>query len=222
MGRLCSCARPHSETWGKTDAGVSRGLLGREYATGFAEFWSRLIVERISWDRAAILSLTPEEDEEKALDDEVPGLEEESEDEMPHPATARGPPALSTWANRGRWRRAVVLKWNRHGHINILELRMLVMGIRHSGRVPSRRRKRIVMFTDSLVALGALAKGRSASRGLNQEIRRAASHLFTFGTRPYLRYLHTSKNPADVPSRGQRIGVVHHYGKRTRGPKFIR
>ena len=80
-----------------------------------------------------------------------------------------------------------------------------------------------MLLTDLLVTLGALAKGRSSVRGLNQEIRRAYAHLACFGTRPYPRYIHTSRNCADEPSRGRRIGVLHKGAFRARrGAKFTR
>ena len=127
---------------------------------------------------------------------------------MPHPVGARGPPALSAWSDRKRWRRVVTLRLKRPEHINRLELRVLTLGGRHASRCPDRRGRRLLLLSDSLVAIGSLSKGRSTSAGLNQEIRRASAHILGTGTKVYARYIHTSRNCADGPSRGRKIGVV--------------
>ena len=77
-----------------------------------------------------------------------------------------------------------------------------------------------VVWSRGKGALGGLAKGRSSSFGMNRQCRRAGAFALGWGLRPYWRYIHTSKNCADGPSRGHRIGVAPKEPRR--GPRFTR
>ena len=65
---------------------------------------------------------------------------------------------------------------------------------------------RHLIFTDSLVTLGVLAKGRSSSWELLCLAREAAAIQLVLGLRPYFRYIETDRNIADGPSRGFALG----------------
>ena len=203
-GRRCSCAVTHSRAWG-SGTGTKPSWPGPgEYSPGFCQALAVFLKRSCGWERPRKLEIrdcvpppVP-----------VPELDSDEEEGAPHPTTAKGPPVGSCWARRDRWTRVVVLRWRRREHVNLLELRMLIMGVRHASRCPGRRGRRLLMLTDSLVALGVWAKGRSTSWGLNQEVRRGCAHVLAWGSRSYVRYIHTSRNMADGPSRGRRIGVV--------------
>ena len=87
-------------------------------------------------------------------------------------------------------------------HINSKELRAIETGIRSivfgaQLLVPSR----LLVFTDSTVALLTLSKGRSSSPVLLRRTRGVAALLLATGIRPYYRYIPSALNPADRPSR---------------------
>ena len=100
-----------------------------------------------------------------------------------------------------KWRTVVSSRWRRcvDEHINSKELRAIETGIRSivfgaQLLVPSR----LLVFTDSTVALFALSKGRPV---LLRRTRAVAALLLATGIRPYYRYIPSALNPADRPSR---------------------
>ena len=212
LSRRCSGGHIHETSWGRATLGMDRRERNPDYSKGFSEALAEMVASSVEWERKRRLKLADFVGDIGEL--EVDDTEELEEEEMtgappmPHPVGARGPPALSAWSDRRRWRRVVTLKWKRPEHINRLELRVLTLGVRHASRCPDRRGRRLLLLSDSLVAIGSLSKGRSTSAGLNQEIRRASAHILGTGTKVYARYIHTSRNCADGPSRGRKIGVV--------------
>ena len=84
-------------------------------------------------------------------------------------------------------------------HINIKELRavrLLVDGIKNKHAC-----ERVVVLLDSLVALGALAKGRSPSIPLNAELRKMLGDLLVYDLYLGFLFVPTRLNPSDDPSR---------------------
>ena len=65
----------------------------------------------------------------------------------------------------------------------------------------------MMLFTDSQVVLGALMKGRSSAKGIMQGCRRAAALSLAYGMTLYCRFVPTSRNHSDGPSRGGPLGV---------------
>ena len=57
-------------------------------------------------------------------------------------------------------------RWKEAEHINVQELRTVVGLLRHLVRGRENWRRRVLLFVDSMVALGALGKGRSSSPAL--------------------------------------------------------
>lgn len=112
-------------------------------------------------------------------------------------------PTVTLWGNL-RWKLVVAHRWRsaaRARHINILEVEALVLALRHMQRSSVTSGKRIVVFIDSLVALGALSKGRSASRRLNRTCRKVAAHSFLADVELLLHWVPTAQQPADAASR---------------------
>ena len=94
-----------------------------------------------------------------------------------------------------RWRRKV----KRRQHINISELSAALEAERlHGQRCPNCR---FLLGSDSQVVLGALVKGRSSSKRLNEELKRSLPYLLGSGTYTYPQYIHTADNVADDPTR---------------------
>ena len=102
-----------------------------------------------------------------------------------------------------RWRVSVSGKWHDPGaeHINVRELRAALYGLRSAIAMGCRRNERVLVFVDSLVALGALDKGRTSSFHLLRRVRQIAALVLTTGVRPVYRYIETDWNPSDAASR---------------------
>ena len=110
-----------------------------------------------------------------------------------------------------RWRETCRWNWRKEKakeHNNIGELRGVIMAIRHVTRARTGWDRRTLVITDSLVALGVLAKGRSRSWPLLRLARQAAALILLFDVRLYLRYVESKRNHADGPSRGFPVGVA--------------
>ena len=85
-------------------------------------------------------------------------------------------------------------------HINIQELRALVDEVEIRIR-EGLRSARMVVFVDSRVVVGAVAKGRSSARELNKHLRRLAAFSVGADVSVRLIWVGTASNPADAPSR---------------------
>ena len=68
--------------------------------------------------------------------------------------------------------------------------------------------QRLLVFSDSQVTIGALAKGRSSRPLLNYVCRRAAALRLAFTTRVCWRWVPTHRNHADAPSRNLPWGTM--------------
>jgi hypothetical protein len=87
-------------------------------------------------------------------------------------------------------------------HINHKELRALRMHVRRFARMgPSARGRRIVILCDSQVVVGALSRGRSASRKLNRAVKAFIPLLLPAHLYMAILWVPTGANPSDAPSR---------------------
>ena len=91
----------------------------------------------------------------------------------------------------------------RLAHINDKELGATVDAVRWAGRSSRTRRCRLVVESDSTVAVGALRKGRSSKRPLLRHCRRLAALTLAEQLTVEARWTPTTKNFADGPSRGR-------------------
>lgn len=99
--------------------------------------------------------------------------------------------------------RVFQLKWRkrtkRRAHINVSELSAALRSeARRARRCPNRR---WLLGSDSQVTLGALIKGRSASRCLNACLKRSLPTLLAYNAYTALQYIPTGDNVADDPTR---------------------
>eukprot|EP00438_Fugacium_kawagutii_P025277 Skav207212 [mRNA] locus=scaffold1244:113945:117027:+ [translate_table: standard] len=92
-----------------------------------------------------------------------------------------------------------VKRVKRRRRINIGEMRAALSAEKKHG--VTRPDTYYVHLQDSQVSLAALVKGRSASRTLNNELRRSIPDHITYNTRPFYGFLKSEKNPADDPTR---------------------
>ncbi|CAK0822212.1 unnamed protein product [Prorocentrum cordatum] len=100
------------------------------------------------------------------------------------------------------WRRAAAGRWQRpEGRINIKEARACVMGLRRSCRDPRHHGRRALSLRDNMATRCCLDKGRSTSRALNTQCRRAAGYALGCGIRGRVRHIPTDLCAADYGSR---------------------
>ena len=86
-------------------------------------------------------------------------------------------------------------------HINVLEMKTLEMAVHWLARHPIKPGTRAVIFSDSMVCVCALAKGRSSSPYLAKPLKRLSSILLSVGLKLIVPHLRSELNPADEPSR---------------------
>ena len=110
------------------------------------------------------------------------------------------------WRNPRDWHEIFRGRWQMLEHNNLLEGRAALAALRHLARSSKNWSKRHLLFTDSLVVLGAFGKGRSSSPALLRLCRRWAMFRILLQMRTYLRYVPTDLNHSDGPSRQQAIG----------------
>ena len=120
----------------------------------------------------------------------------------------RVPGIADNWDPLARWTEVLRLKWRIADHNNLGEIRILVLALRRLSRSRASWDKRVLLISDSLVAIGALAKGRSPSWPVLRLCRMAAAVQLACGIRPYWRWVPSKRNHADGPSRGFPIGVA--------------
>jgi hypothetical protein len=99
------------------------------------------------------------------------------------------------------WTTVVSARWHAPEHINALEVRAVSTAIRRVLSSPLSSRCRLLVISDSQVAVGALAKGRSSSHVLHRRLRPVSALLLASGIQLYLRWVASADNPADGPSR---------------------
>lgn len=92
-------------------------------------------------------------------------------------------------------------RWRRREHINELELATIVLALRCFIRRGGQG-QRVVILSDSLVAIGAVAKGRSSQSGILRYTRIIAALLLGYDVELCLVHVPTEWCPADPPSRG--------------------
>ena len=116
-------------------------------------------------------------------------------------------PLLGHWLDK-KWHLLFKGKWSNLEHNNVLELRTVVAVLRHLSRTSQSWGHRVLFFTDSLVSLGVLRKGRSSARDLLHLARIGGIIQMVCRIRGYYRWVPSELNLADGPSRGEAIGAA--------------
>jgi len=100
------------------------------------------------------------------------------------------------------WSPVISYPWNNpNEHINILEFRAVLSGLRWSLSLPHSSFSRLILLTDSAVVSHIINKGRSSSPALLSRSRTLASILIASAFQLRVHWISTSVNPADVFSR---------------------
>jgi hypothetical protein len=100
-----------------------------------------------------------------------------------------------------RWSTIIASKWHHEEHINSLELRSISTALRWVLSHPSAIGSRLLLLSDSQVAVGALSKGRSSSHTIMCRLRPINTLLLSTGVQLHTRWVPSHVNPADGPSR---------------------
>jgi hypothetical protein len=100
-----------------------------------------------------------------------------------------------------RWRTIVASRFTKPEHINSLELRSACTAIRWVLSSPDSINRRLLLLSDSQVAVGALCKGRSSAHSLLARLRPTCALLLASGIQLSVRWIRSELNPADEPSR---------------------
>ena len=102
----------------------------------------------------------------------------------------------------GWWSEIVSARWLYTGpHINAFELQAILTALRWCASRPALLDTRILLLSDSAVAVAAVAKGRSSSFPLLRVLRRIAATSLACGISLWPRWVPSERNPADEPSR---------------------
>lgn len=127
----------------------------------------------------------------------------EAED-RPLNTSSRVSRALSRCFDRFSFRTAIAMGWTFNQHINLLEVEVAILAVRHLLRSPVYRLRHVILFLNNSVTLGALSKGRSSSSAVNSGCRHVAAALLRGDIRPVLYWVPSALNPADDTSRAVR------------------
>lgn len=103
--------------------------------------------------------------------------------------------------SQARWSTIISSRWNFSEHINILECRAVETAVRWLVSRPASVNSKVLVLSDSLVIIGAISKGRSSSFQILTRLRSLSASILAGGFRLFLKWISTSVNPADEPSR---------------------
>ena len=111
------------------------------------------------------------------------------------------PPVAVALAAGHRWSTIVSSQWRFEEHINVLEIRAVSTAVRWALSHPSALGARLLVLSDSTVAVASLAKGRSSSPIILRRLRQLSALCLASGLQIAVCWLPSAANPADGPSR---------------------
>ena len=100
-----------------------------------------------------------------------------------------------------RWKQVLVHRWQEPQHINLLEMRALLLASQWRSRRPHSLGKRFVHLVDSFVSLSIVAKGRTSSLLLRRVSKQIAAYVLAMSAQLILGHVDSAENPADAGSR---------------------
>ena len=108
-----------------------------------------------------------------------------------------------TEGGESEWCEVIAGRWKKKDHINVTELRALLVALRVHTKLPAAHNTKALDFCDSQVVVAAAAKGRSSARPLLRLLRQLAALSLASGIEVGLRWIETARQPADGASRQQ-------------------
>lgn len=90
-------------------------------------------------------------------------------------------PRQSVAADWWEWQEAFVSKWGKREHINILELRAILLALQYQTSRHKIHDARVFHISDSYICISIVSKGRSGSRMLSRVLKKISAHCLAFG-----------------------------------------
>lgn len=110
-------------------------------------------------------------------------------------------PRQSVQAAWWKWQPVFKNRWSIPEHINVLELRSIMLAAKYQILNLKQHHCRLFHITDSFVGLSVTAKGRTGSRQLGKVLKELNGWLLGFGVSLILGHVESSENPTDGASR---------------------
>ena len=107
------------------------------------------------------------------------------------------------------WEPAFRVTWKHRDHINLLELRSILLSIKfHVSHLNKHVHSRIFHVSDSYVCMSVVSKGRSGSRHLNRLLKQINAYLLGFNLLLIISHVESSENPTEGASRKLEIFAI--------------
>lgn len=110
-------------------------------------------------------------------------------------------PRQSVEADWWNWEPSFSVKWKLPEHINLLELRSILLGVKFHVSHLGSTSKRVFHLTDSYISLSIASKGRTGSRQVARVLRKLNAFLLAHGITLVLGHVESTRNPTDGASR---------------------
>lgn len=117
------------------------------------------------------------------------------------PLCPKSIPRQSVEAAWWSWKPSFKTRWKQREHINVLELRSILLAVKYQVSHFGARHIRLFHVSDSFVAMSVVAKGRSGSRQLNAVLKLLNGVLLGFGLTLCIGHVESTENPTDGESR---------------------
>lgn len=110
-------------------------------------------------------------------------------------------PRQSACADWWNWSGVFACRWSRGDHINSLELRAILLTLKHRAQRLKEADIRFTHLSDSYVCISILSKGRTGSTMLRPLLRKVSAWILGFNLYMLLVHVESSENPTDAASR---------------------
>lgn len=114
-------------------------------------------------------------------------------------------PRQGVQADWWNWKAAFKLRWKTKEHINLLELRSIVLAIQYQISHKQALSLRVFHITDSYVAMSIISKGRTSSQQLSRLLRKLNAYLLAYDMYLVLGHVESTENPTDGASRAMDV-----------------
>lgn len=119
----------------------------------------------------------------------------------------KGVPRQSVEAAWWRWLPSFKVRWQHAEHINVLELRAILLALKYQISHLGVTHCRLFHVSDSFVAMSVVAKGRTGSRQLGAVLKLLNAHLLAYGLYLIVGHIESTENPTDGASR--QVALLH-------------
>lgn len=116
-------------------------------------------------------------------------------------------PRQSVEADWWKWEPLFKVRWNKKEHINVLELRSILLAVQFQISHLGVSHMRLFHVSDSFVAMAVVAKGRTGSCQLARVLKVLNAHLLAYGLTLVIGHVESTENPTDGESRS--LAVLH-------------